>query len=254
MTTVEDVTRRWLPLKPRTGTDAVRLFCLPHAGGGASAFRTWQERLPGVAVLPLQPPGRESRFRETPYDRMAPLVDELATVVLAAAGSRPYAVYGHSLGGLVAFELLREVRRRGGPEPVHLFVSGCVAPHCRYDDGPLVGGMTRAEVVHMLRNLGGTPDWLFNDPSALDMVLPAVLADFSVKETYVYVAQPPLRVPVTVVSSTADPRVPHDLQARWKEQTVGEFTLYALSGGHFAVFEQAAKTHRYLADALRPWS
>jgi surfactin synthase thioesterase subunit len=168
------------------------------------------------------------------------------------AGSRRYAVYGHSLGALVAFELLRELRRRGAPEPVHLFVSGCVAPHHTYDDGPPVAGMSRPEVVQMLRRLGGTPEWLLADADALDMILPAVRADFSVKETYEYAPEAPLRVPVTVLSSTADPRVPHELQAGWREQTIGAFDLHTLVGGHFAVFEQAELTCRYLAGALRP--
>ncbi|MGD0607253.1 MAG: thioesterase domain-containing protein [Streptosporangiaceae bacterium] len=124
---VAEATSRWVPLLGRTQPDTLPLFCLPHAGAGASAFRTWPDCLPGVLVLPVQPPGRESRFREAPYERMGPLVAELAAIMLGVAGSRPYAVYGHSLGALVAFETLREIRRRGGTEPVHLFVSGCVA-------------------------------------------------------------------------------------------------------------------------------
>jgi surfactin synthase thioesterase subunit len=251
--TTVDAASRWLPLRSQTDPGSLPLFCLPHAGGGASAFRTWLNGIPGVAVLPVQPPGREARFREAPHERMAPLVDEIATVVLDAAGSGPYAVYGHSLGALVAFETLHEIRRRGGPDPVHLFVSGSVAPHCATDDGPPVAGMSAAQVVQMLRRLGGTPEWLLADPGALNMILPAFRADFSVKETYEYAPGPPLRVPVSVLSSTDDPRAARELQGKWQDQTIGTFRHHTLVGGHFAVFEQAEVTRRHLAEALAPW-
>jgi surfactin synthase thioesterase subunit len=276
--TISDVTRtdavqRWLPFRAMAGAEpaSLALYCLAHAGGGASAYRTWLGKLPGVAVLPVQPPGRETRLREPPHLRMAPLVTELADVVtrewrlvpqhqspLTTRPSplttrRPYAVYGHSLGALVAFELLREIRRRGQPGPVHLFVSGCVAPHCPFDDGPPVRNMPRPELVATLRRLGGTPEWLLSDPSVLDMIEPAVRADFSVKETHRYLPEPPLDVPITALPSTDDPRASQELVARWREQTTGEFDLHTFAGGHFAVFEQATLTHSYLFEALRKW-
>lgn len=248
--TAGDSAGRWLPLAAPSG--ALPLYCLPHAGGGASVYRPWVGRLPGVAVMPVQLPGREARLREAPYERMAPLVSALADVLPGAPDGR-YAVYGHSLGALVAFELLREIRRRGAPGPVHLFVSGCVPPHCAFDDGPPVGGMMQSEVVDMLRRLGGTPEWLLADPSVLDMILPAVRADFSVKETYECLPEPPLDVPVTALASTNDPRAGHEVVAGWREQTTREFELHTFVGGHFAVFEQAALTHKYVAEVLRPW-
>lgn len=258
--TSSDMIQRWLPFRGQTGAPpgSLALYCLPHAGGGASAYRVWQGRLPGVAVLPVQPAGRENRLREAPHMEMAPLVRDLADVILADAPSHApdgrYAVYGHSLGALVAFELLREIRRRGGQEPVHLFVSGCVAPHRPFDDGPSVRGMSRPELVGLLRKLGGTPDWLLSDPSVLDMILPAMQADFSVKETYEYYAEQPLNVPITALPSTDDPRAGRDLVAAWRDQTLGRFDLHTFVGGHFAVFEQVKLTHKYITEALRPWA
>lgn len=252
-----DVTGRWLPFRAAAGDDGIPLYCLPHAGGGASAFRPWVGKVPGAAVLPVQPPGREGRFREPAYFRMGPLVADLAGVIVADVAARPagrpYAVYGHSLGALVAFELLRELRRRGERGPAHLFVSGCVAPHCPFDDGPPVRNMTQPELVQTLRQLGGTPEWLLSDPSVLEMILPPMRADFSVKETNVYEPEPPFDLPITTLASTDDPRASEELQARWDEQTTGEFELHTLMGGHFAVFEQATLTHKYISEALRRW-
>ncbi|MFD9941928.1 thioesterase II family protein [Nonomuraea sp. NPDC059023] len=254
-----DALNRWLPFRTQTGAEpgALPLYCLPHAGGAASAFRLWQRKLPGVAVQPVQPPGREARHKEPAYERMGALVSDLADVVLAdvelnAAGRR-YALYGHSLGALVAFELVREIRRRGGPEPVHLFVSGCDAPQVTYEDGQPVRTMTRPQLVSFLRGLGGTPEWLLGDEGAMAMILPAIQADFTIKETYTYAQEPPLDLPITALPSTRDPRIAESKVIGWRDQTAAAFVLRPFDGGHFAVFEQAMLTHRILAEALRPW-
>jgi surfactin synthase thioesterase subunit len=257
--TNEEVLSRWLPFRAFTGAEAgaLPLYCLPHAGGAASAFRVWQRKLPGVAVQPVQLPGRESRHREQPYERMEPLVSDLADAVLAdvetAAAGRRYALYGHSLGAIVAFELVREIRRRGGPSPVHLFVSGSDAPHLTYEGGPPVRKMSGEEVAALLRSLGGTPEWLLADPEALQMILPAVQADFTVKETYVYRDEPPLDLPISLLTSSADPRVAPEKAAGWRALTSSLFASHLFDGGHFAVFEQAQRTHTIVAEALRPW-
>jgi len=249
MTTM-DTSRRWMPLRTPAESDGLLLFCFPHAGAGASTYRSWLTAVPGVALVPLQPPGREARMRETPYQRMEPLVAELAGVVSEAAGDRPYAFWGHSLGALVAFETQRALRRRGDVEPVRLVVSGCAAPHTQFNDGPKVTGMTPAQLVEMLRRLGGTPDWLLADPELLEMIMPAIRADFEVKETYSYVAEPPLSTPLTVLSSMGDPRASDPSQARWQELTTGPFTKRTVLGGHFALFEQPERTTQYLLESL----
>ncbi|WP_199239257.1 thioesterase [Streptomyces sp. ICBB 8177] len=242
----------WLPFaehEPDRGS--LRLYCLPHAGGSASAYRSWFGRVPGVSVRPVQPPGRETRLRETPHTTMAALVAELADGLLSVENG-PYAVYGHSLGALVGFELLREIRRRGGPEPAHLFVSGSAAPgDDPVDDGPPVAAMTDAEVVALLRRIGGTPEWMLTDPTVLRMILPPFRADFTVKESYACPPEPPLTVPVTALAATDDPRAGAADVAGWRDQTLGRFRVHTLTGGHFAVLEQPEVTHRHITEALR---
>jgi surfactin synthase thioesterase subunit len=239
----------WLPFGGRIVGD-LRLYCLPHAGAGATVFRSWLERIPGVAVRPVLYPGRESRAGQPAHDRMDALVGELVEVVAADAGDRPYAVYGHSLGAFVAFELVRGLRAHGGPQPRHLFVSGCVAPGLPLEDGPPVTGMSRTQLVEMLRRLGGTPDWLLNDPQMADVILPPVRADFAIRETWTYRPEAPLTLPVTVIASTDDPRAAVADQERWREHTTGPFVSHTLHGGHFAVFEQPETTFGILHDGL----
>jgi surfactin synthase thioesterase subunit len=87
-------------------------------------------------------------------------------------------------------------------------------------------------------------------PVRLDMIVPPIRADFSVKESYTYRPEPPLDTPLTVLASTEDPRAPHELQDRWRERTTVRFRVHTMMGGHFAVFEQAALTQRYITAAL----
>jgi medium-chain acyl-[acyl-carrier-protein] hydrolase len=246
----------WFPFAERPGCDGVRLYCLPHAGGSASAFRSWFGRIGTVSVRPVQLPGRETRLREPAYRTMAALVHDLADALQAdlevPGGYRPFAVYGHSLGALEGFELVRELRRRGGPDPVQLFVSGCAAPGEDPTAGePPVGGMTDDQVVALLRRIGGTPEWMLTDPSVLRMILPPFRGDFAVRESHTHRPGRPLTVPLTALAADGDPRAGLRDMAGWRRETTGAFCTRVLSGGHFAVLEQAALTQRYLAQALQ---
>jgi surfactin synthase thioesterase subunit len=252
MTSTIRAAGRWLPYP--VADAGVRLYCLPHAGGSASSYHRWVGQLEGVAVCPVQPPGRETRREDDPHYRMDTLTDELADVVLAEHG--PYAIFGHSLGALVGFELIQEIRRRGGPQPVHFLVSGCPAPQWLTPDDPLTaeGELTDERIVSLLRILGGTPELFLSDPRVLRMILPPLRADLTVKKEYAYAVRPPLDVPITAISGTDDPRAAVESMAAWREQTVRRFRMHSLDGGHFAVLEQSETTLRHFADALRPWA
>ncbi|MEZ0109839.1 surfactin synthase thioesterase subunit [Catenulispora sp. EB89] len=229
------------------------LYCLPHAGGSASVYRSWAGRLGGIAVAPIQLPGRETRMRETPYTRMAPLVDELADAILERQRTRgAYAVYGHSLGALVGFELVREIRRRAGLAPVHLIVSGCSAPDLlEGNDGqPPVSEMSDEEVVGLLRRLGGTPEPILADRSVRRLILPPFRGDLTVRDTYGYQPEPRLGVPVTAIAATADPRASVAQMRGWGRQTSRGFRMHLLSGGHFAVLEHAEATRAFIRGAV----
>jgi len=242
-------TRPWFPFSLPDGP--TRLYCLPHAGGSASMFVPWSRGLDGVAVRPVEPPGRGTRLGQTPYTGMTALVDDLAQAFLAEQPDGPYAVYGHSLGALVAFELVRELRRRGAPLPVHLFVSGCLAPDDpSQDDEPPIGSLSDAQVADTLRRIGGTPEHLLRDRTAMRLVLPPFRADFGVKQSYAFVPQEPLGVPMTAIAATADPRVGAAAMRGWERHTADRFELRTVTGGHFAVLEQAEATQRIIRRAL----
>ncbi|MDT0267344.1 alpha/beta fold hydrolase [Streptomyces sp. DSM 44915] len=237
----------WLPY--RVAGDGPRLYCLPHAGGSASAFRPWLGRLAGVEVCPLQPPGRETRLGEPPHETLAGFAADLADRLVADASAAPYAVYGHSLGALAAFEVVRAVVARGGRPPVGLVVSGCAAPQLL---ATTPEGVSDEEVLTLMRTLGGTPEAFLADARVARMLLPRVRADLAIRNSFRYQPGPPLRLPVTALAADADPRATVEEMAAWRDQTIGRFELHPYGGGHFAVLEQADRTLSLLDRALRP--
>jgi medium-chain acyl-[acyl-carrier-protein] hydrolase len=213
-----------------------RLFCFPYSGGAALAFREWSNRLPeSVEVWAAEYPGRGTRRREPSCLRLAPLVEGLATAVTALA-DRPFAFFGHSMGSLVAFELSREIRRRGLPPLGDLIVSGAPAPQC-LEPGAFRHDMSEPELIALLQTLNGTPAALLENPGFLKMVLPVMRADFEVRGTYVHTEQPPLDCPLLACGGELDPDASLSQLQAWSIHTAATFELQRFPGDHFYLNE-----------------
>jgi surfactin synthase thioesterase subunit len=238
----------WLPFG--THPDAgCRLLCLPHAGAGASVYRTWGSGLaPGIRACPVQPPGRERRRHEPPLTTVWAISKLLSQEIIAHVGV-PFAILGHSTGALCAFEVTRELRAVGGPLPVHLFVAGRPAPQIPVQRSNL-GAISVGELADMLREMGGTPEELIADEGLVKRLQPLLAADFDVNECYDYRAEPPLSVPITAFAATDDDVASLEEMTAWREQTSAGFSMQVLSGGHFAIFDHAAAVHGQIAAAL----
>jgi surfactin synthase thioesterase subunit len=223
---------RWRPLdQPR-----LRLFCLPHAGGGAVAYRRFPDRAPAdVEVVAIRLPGRESRFREPPLTRLDDVVDSVLHAV-GAQLNRPHAWFGHSMGALIAYEVCRAIRRRGLPAPRRLLVSGRPAPHLPLRDPPVHAAPTPQFVTH-LRGLGGTAAELLDDPAAQRALLPTLRADFRLAETYRHQAGPPLDCPISVFGGSQDRLTTAAELDAWRQHTAAGCTVRICPGGHFFLHE-----------------
>lgn len=227
----------------------IRLICLPHAGAGATAFKTWGNNLdPRIRACPVQPPGREKRRHEIPFTSAEALARDLA-VAIAELVAGPYALFGHSTGAICAFQVVRELRAVGGLLPVHLFVSGRRAPQLPLERVDLAA-MTVPELADFLKHLGGTPDEILADQDLLGALQPLLAADFAVNQEYQYSAEPPLAVPITAFAGTEDAGAVGDLMMPWQEQTRAGFALHELAGGHFAIFGRRAEVHARIATDL----
>jgi surfactin synthase thioesterase subunit len=234
---------------PRPSAD-VRLVCLPHAGGGASAFHAWGSLLPdSVEVLVANLPGRESRFAEPPATSVDEVVAELA-VALAPRLAGPWVLLGHSLGALLAFELARVLRQDASvSEPVLLFASAHPAPHLprrHHIDLP----EDDREAVAALRRLGGTPAAVLDDRPLIELVLPAIRADLRIAREYEFTPGRPLGCKISMLGGSNDPlATAHELEA-WREHTLGEASLTLFDGGHFFLWERGPEVLRKVTDDI----
>ena len=240
-------TRTWF-LFPDRPAAATVLYCLPHAGGGAGAYRSWLTALPeSVAVRPVQLPGRESRIAEPPAVDVATIAD-----VLAGADERPFALYGHSFGALLAYETARELHRRGQPLPTHLFVGACRAP----DDLAGIAGRLLArpdgEFLRELVALGGTPREVADNPDLARLLLPVLRADFGWIDAYECAREPTLPVPVVAFAGTEDRLAPPSSVDGWARMTSGGFRLMTVAGGHFFARTHLDVLAGEIGRALRP--
>ncbi|MFG2001066.1 thioesterase II family protein [Spirillospora sp. NPDC048911] len=209
---------------------SMRLFCLPHAGGSAGFYRSWAKEIsPAVEVHAVQYPGRADRLGDafvTDARRLARLIAGAMAPLL----DRPAALFGHSMGAVLAYEVTRLLQERGAA-PVHLFASGTRPPHDRGEDR--VAGKDDDAVVAEMIKLGGTDAEALRDPELRALVLPYVRNDFRLIEEYEHRPDPRLTVPVTAVIGDADFHVTQGQAAGWAEVTDGRFALRVLDGDHF---------------------
>lgn len=224
----------WLVVHPAAAPVRARLVCFPYAGGGASAYRRWASLLPdGVQLVAVQPPGREARFVEAPHRALAPLVAELCTAI-APFLDRPAVFFGHSLGALVAYELVRALAAAGLPTPTHLFASGRRAPNLALGRRSF-HDLPQAALIDELRAMGGTAAGVLENPELMDMMLPLLRADFEVHDTYRWQPDAPLSLPITVMGGLDDIATDADNLAAWQAMTHQTCRVRMFRGGHFFI-------------------
>ncbi len=221
----------WLaPRRPNLRA-RLRLFCFPYAGGSEAVYRTWQQNLPeAVEVLPVQLPGHGARIKEPALARLAPLAQALSQS-LRPEMELPFAFFGHSMGGLIAFELTRQLRREGAPLPTHLFISAKCSP--KQVDEINAHKISDEELIQVLRRYEGTPKEVLDNVEMMQFLLPVIRADMELCNTYVCDSEPPLPCPITVFGGLQDTRCLRKCLEGWQDYTAGRFTLRMFPAGHF---------------------
>lgn len=215
---------------PTLDAEAIQLFCLPHSGAGASAYRDWPELLaPDIEAVPVQLPGRENRYREAALHSVSELIAELRGPLARRAG-RDFALFGHSMGALLCYELAHVLSALGKP-PRHLFVSGLGAPHLP-SEGPRLHELPDDELLAVVTDLGGTSPEVLAHPELVQLLLPLFRADLKVWETYVP-HRGSVQVSITAMGGRHDRSVSLDRLGAWSSLTSGDFHLEVFDGGHF---------------------
>jgi surfactin synthase thioesterase subunit len=237
-----------------TAPPRVRLYCLPYAGGSAHLFQSWGDILPAdIASVGIEYPGHGKRFSELAIDRIDFLANRLVRA-LTDLPCGPYALFGHSMGALAAFEMAHQLASRGGPLPILLIVSGHGSPSVPSTDHP-VHASSDAEFLARLRELNATPPEVLETPELLELMMPMLRADFRAAETYVPANRPKLGVPIVAYGGLSDPDVSRDQLLAWADETTDRCTVRMFPGDHFFLRTARDKVvttlARDLAEALQ---
>lgn len=235
MNAVTDLSSKWF-VRPQVKPEAkTRLFFFPYAGGGPTVFTKWCSELPGhIEGINVHYPGRGARFNEPALSDMTRMADELANAIRPLL-DRPFAFFGQSMGGMIAFELTRNLRVRNLPTPTRLFISACGAPQLS-DPNPKIHPLPDDKFLNELNQLNGIPAEM-QTPEAMNLLLPILRADFQLIETFQYHPDGPFSFPIVAFGGVSDPRVSRERIEGWSIHTTAGFESYFFPGNHFFVNE-----------------
>ena len=226
-----------------------RLFCFTYAGGAASIYRDWSNKLPpSIEVHAFQFPGHGNRMRDPLFKRVQPLVESVAQELMPKLEGS-FAFFGHSMGAIVSFELAQLLRRENKPGPAHLFLSGRPAPHLTEKEAPTYD-LPEPEFIEELRRMQGTPNEVLEHPELMSMLSPILRADLEVCQTYEYEPRPPLDCPITAFGGLQDEEVSREQLEGWRDYTTSSFTARMFPGNHFFLHSSAPVLLRMIAQDL----
>ncbi|HEV7369326.1 thioesterase II family protein [Arenibaculum sp.] len=249
--------RFWVA-SPREPGDpvALRLFCFPHAGAGGATFFEWGRRLPGhVQVVGVHLPGRGTRIHEAPFDSVAAIVSALSRAI-GRWDDAPSVFFGHSFGGVLAYELARSLAREApGSTPRALLMSSCPAPHVPPRRSYLLHELPRGEFFQELGRMNGLSAGAIRNDKLLDLIEPALRADIKARELWSLAARSapppdPLAIPIHPLCGDADPFVAPGDVAQWGAYTTDLRPAVLFEGGHFHFAAAPDRLLAVVADIL----
>jgi surfactin synthase thioesterase subunit len=228
-----------------------RLLCFPFAGGGAGFFNAWRQLgSPHVDVIGINLPGRESRLREAPVTNVADAVAAVLPAVQAeTAKPGPLAIFGHSSGAILAFEVARRLDAMEPGRLAHLFVSGAPAPW-RPRPGRATG-LPDDEFIEAVQAIAGFTHRALSEPKLRGILLPALRADIQMQEDYRTPVGTSVAVPMTVLRGEDDALVAADEAAEWSKAARSRFDFAELPGGHMYLTDQREGILALVGDTLR---
>jgi medium-chain acyl-[acyl-carrier-protein] hydrolase len=236
----------WLR-RPAQATAQQQLFCFPYAGGGASMYATWQAHLPGIDVAPVHLPGREARMAEPHHASLNDLVQALIPA-LAARTQRPYALFGYSMGALIAFEVAHCLRKLG-QGPSVLIVAAKRPPHLPLP--PPIAHLSDDDLINELVRCYRSP--LLATPEGRELarvMLPTLRADIRSLEQHQHSSGARLTCPIVALSGAEDALATPSEMAEWSQYTNGPFIQHTLPGHHFFMSSESQAVMRLVKNAL----
>jgi len=215
----------------------INLFCLPFAGGSKYSYRDFEEIAPPfLRITTLEYPGRGSRIKEPLVTDLCALIEDVYQQIKNELDKSTYAIYGHSMGGLVACLLARKILVNGHQPPLHLFITGTMGPSAREKEEKKRHLLGKTAFIDELKKLNGSPQEILNNEELLDYFEPIIRADFKASETYTYEEDLPLNIPFTVITGTEEDMEPDQIML-WQKETKLKVDFRRMAGTHFFIFK-----------------
>ncbi|XP_046361146.2 S-acyl fatty acid synthase thioesterase, medium chain-like [Haliotis rufescens] len=216
-----------------------RLICLPWAGGGSSFYAGWGKLMSeNIEVVGVTLPGRESRFNDKCCDDMEEILTDITNTITSQYMDKPFILWGHSMGSLLAFELACRLKSQTGQEPKKMYLSGISAPHSPMRKKVYIDRtQTDQQFIVVMSRLGGTPKEVLENEEMMKIFLPCIRADYTMLDGFTFTKSdglPPLSCPISFFDGEDDSK--HDTEA-WRSLTSGQFSLTMMPGGHFYLRE-----------------
>ena len=232
----------------------IKLFCLPYEGGAAASYREWKYIGLNIEGQAVELAGHGRRLRDPCYDSIDEAVEDVLSTMEKDIREGPYALFGHGMGSLIAFELAHRIRKANLPGPVHIIFSGRVAPQVPRDRQKEIHRLPEEEFKIALQEMDGAPKEFFEHQEFLTLFLPVLRSDFRLTETYVYIEKDAsLDCDITVLGGEEDDITKEDLEA-WRSQTRGLCDIHYLRGGRFFIHDYREDVLKIIRDAIhRSW-
>lgn len=214
----------------------IKLFCLPYAGGSSNIYAKWKGQLDSeIEVQAIELAGRGKRFGQALYDSLEQVIEDAYSIIEKEIDAvSEYAVFGHSMGGIIAYELIHRIKSEGKQEPMHVFFSGTKAPNLEREKDS-VYDLPDKEFKQKILELGGTPKEVLENEELLQLMLPILRADFKINGTYQYCEKPDrLNCNITVLYGKNEDLKLHEI-TEWRKHSLGKCNTFMLEGDHFFI-------------------
>ncbi len=229
----------------------IKLFCLPYAGGTAYSYLKWKEGLADfIELCPIELAGRGKRFNEPFYANIDDVVDDVYKQIKDDIGNTTYAIFGHSMGSIILYELYFKIMELNYNLPIHLFISGRKAPDI-YNNNEITYNLPQDKFIEKILKYGGTPKGVLDNKELADLFIPLLRADFKIVETYKYIRKDrTLNANVTVMYGEEDGFTYGDIDS-WTKHVSGKYRVHTFEGGHFFIYGDMYNVTKVINETLR---
>lgn len=228
----------------------INVFCLHFAGGNKYSYREYVEKAPAfLNLVALESPGRGARMKEPLISDINAMVNDLYRQISDKVDKTPYALYGHSMGGLIAYLLTLKLRENNHTLPVHLFITGTTGPSATSRSEKKRHLLNQQEFLEEIRELGGMPDEILQNEEMLHYFEPILRSDFMISENYIHGNHAPLNIPFTVITGTNEEMESEDIHL-WQKETTCDIDFKKFPGNHFFIYKYTQEIVDILSKKL----